>query len=64
LGPRRLATAYDEVAGMLEYDECIGRRKAEALARTHILALRGTLNGLKTTKLDHQAKLPTRRKGR
>jgi hypothetical protein len=41
--------AYDERAGILEFDEGFPRAKAEALARQWIIEHRGTAVGLKTT---------------
>ena len=43
--------AFDERAGILEYDENMPRKKAEALARLWIVEQRGNLNGIKTEKL-------------
>jgi len=40
--------AFDERAGILEYDENMHRRKAEAVARQWVLEVGGSLKGLRT----------------
>lgn len=42
--------AFDERAGILEYDEGLPRKKAEALARQWLIEQRGSADGIVTAK--------------